>query len=344
MHVETVATAAQKPSNVAAYVSVADGDRPITNLDEFSFKIYEDGKLLDHAQIQQRLLPSDQVAAHRTLLLVDMSGDIKDSFTRDHIAQAVSGFVSAVRATQPVTVYAFDGAKTIRFIGDYPMGEDPVSEITPLVKYTSKDVSSNLNAAVVDALKQLDARLASSGRSLRVGTLVVFARGSDLAGRVSGSEMDSAIEDSGHHVMGIGIKSAGYRPGFASETFMAEDMYGLGATFITAAQRVTDLAKQFYLIAYCSPSRAGDRSARIEVTTKNAEGEEISGAAYVEFNADGFGSGCDSKTTPRFVTPKRGHGSESHAGSGNSTSGAATPKENDDEAVVPPPNKPGYAP
>ena len=343
MRVETVATSAQKPSNVAVYLSVADGDRPITNLDELDFKVYEDGQLLDHAQIQQRLLPRDRVAAHRTLLLVDMSGDMRDSFIRGHIARAVVAFVNALRKTQPVTVYAFDSGKTLRFIGDYPSSDEPVEEMKQLWEYKSQDVSSNLNGAVVDALKQLDSRLASSGRSLRVGTLVVFVRGPDLAGRVAGHEMESAIEDSEHEVLAVAIEP--YRPSFASDTIMAKDMRDLEATFTSAAKRVADTYNHYYLIAYCSPARAGHRSVRIEAVTKNAEGEEISGSAHAEFNADGFSAGCDSKSPPRFVAQSKGGGGSGGSGSsgGGSPPSNASPAEEDD-SIVPPPDKPGYAP
>src|SRR5262245_33799776 len=69
LRVDPVATSSQKPSNVALYMTVADGDKAVTGLTEASFKVYEDGQLLSPAQTQQTLLPRDVAAVHRALLL-----------------------------------------------------------------------------------------------------------------------------------------------------------------------------------------------------------------------------------------------------------------------------------
>ncbi|HEY4102281.1 MAG TPA: hypothetical protein VGM44_00255, partial [Polyangiaceae bacterium] len=181
--VEPVATSFQKPSNVAAYISVADGKEPITELQLENFKIYENERPLSSEDIHQTLLPKELAAYHHTLLLVDVSGE---QAADDALAREVGSFVETVRKTQPVSVFVFDGSPSLRFVADFPKSPDGASaDVHALSKMGSSDVSRNLNGALTSGLKELDARLAQQRRTVKVGTLVVFTRGPDLAGRVS---------------------------------------------------------------------------------------------------------------------------------------------------------------
>jgi hypothetical protein len=92
--VKSVATSVQKPSNVALYLSVSDGDKPITDLTEQNFQILENGQPVDPEQSGLTLLDRKQVAVHRVLLLVDMSGKAGEKATRAAIARAAAGFVA----------------------------------------------------------------------------------------------------------------------------------------------------------------------------------------------------------------------------------------------------------
>lgn len=365
LHVEPIATTAQAPGNVAVYVTVADGDKPVTGLNASDFKIYEDGQEVTKGQSQQTLLPRDSVAVHRTLLLVDMSGSITAGQTRTQIATATIKFVSRLRKNQPVTVYAFDGGTHINLIGEFPKvaqsmeGAEDVEEIEKLENYTSTDPSSNLRSAVVDALKRLDTRLNSTAKPVRVGTLVVFLRGPDLAGRVEEHEMQEALDETKHRVYAIGLEDSNSRPGNIGRdaTFMAPSMASLGKAFDDAATRIEESFDGSYLLAYCSPARGGERTLRIEVSTDNAEGEEIRGDFRTEFDATGFGAGCSPTTTPRFTKawartdeeeedkdkdrPARSRRAPAAAPAGAAPQ-EAPPKEK--PAAEPPPESDGYAP
>jgi len=59
-----------------------------------------------------------------------------------------------------------------------------------------------------------------------------------------------------------------------------------------------------YLVSYCSPSRAGKRELRLEVTTKDAQGKLNVGSYQTEFDASGFGPGCNPLLAPHFVVAK----------------------------------------
>ena len=52
---------------------------------------------------------------------------------------------------------------------------------------------------------------------------------------------------------------------------------------------------RYYLLSYCSPSRAGKHKLMVKVTFKGK-----SGSLEHEFNAKGFRAGCDPKRRPNF--------------------------------------------
>jgi hypothetical protein len=363
VQVESVATSVQKPSNVAIYMSVSKDDEPIRSLTEKDFHIKEDGQELAPDQTKQVLLPRDVAAVHRALLLVDMSGPVKEGDARNTISLAVARFVTRAHATQPVTVYAFDGGAAIRLIGEFPEGTDAIGDIPALTSYEPQDPSSNLNGAIPEALAQLDARLAVQ-KPIRVGTFVVFARGPDLAGRIQESKASDALSEHKFVKYAIAVKDA---PSFHASrlgrdgVFEAESAASLLTAFDDAGARVASTVERYFLLSYCSPARAGKRRLRVEVVTKDAEGKESSGGFATSFDSDGFTSGCDPTQRPRFVPPKeppktKDEGDDSKKAeekktdekkpSAPRTDGPRAPASSggdDDDAVVPPPSKPGYA-
>ncbi len=361
LRVNTVATSVDKPSNVAVYFSVNKDHAPVAGLFEKNFQISEDGQDLTADQTKQTLLPRDMVAVHRALLLVDMSGPVAIGDTRAKIASAVARFVTKAHASEPVTVFAFDGGASVKLVGEYPQGTDDIADIASLASYTQTDSSSNLNSAIVEALSELDARLMTQQKPIRVGSLVVFARGPDLAGRVSEDKMTDAIEDSDDLVYTVDVKDG---PGFHASrlgragTFTADTIATIDGTLEHAGETLAAAVNGYYLLSYCSPARAGDRHFRIKVTTTDEKGQDVYGTLGSDFDATGFTSGCDPTTRPRFVIrPKPDAKHERHddkdddhpkhdaspATSHGAEPAAATPGNDEGDAVVPPPAKPGYA-
>jgi hypothetical protein len=368
LHVDQVATSSQKPSNVAVYMAISKGDDAALGLTEKNFRISEDGTELTAEQTRQTLLPRDDAAVHRALLLLDMSGPVTEGDTRHQIAMAAARFAAKAHVTEPLTIYAFDGGPSIRLISEIPQGVEDVAELPQLESYAPADTSSNLNSAIIESLAQLDARLMTAQKPIRIGTLVVFARGPDLAGRVADSKLSEALDGSKHLIFAITLKDVqGFHAGRVGRTgtFEAEGMPSLLNTFDKAGEKVANTVAAYYLLSYCSPARAGQRNVLIRVTTTDAEGKELSGGTSTEIDAGGFASGCDPQQKPRFVTqagPAPVHEAveappsepEPHAAppapaptkekppkpGGKSPSPAPA---DDDDAVVPPPAKPGYA-
>jgi len=365
LDVEAVGISAQQPSNVAVYLWAAHGDEPLTELSLGDFRIYENDQELSSSEIGLTLLDRTAAAEHHTLLLVDMSGSSNEQ--RQDIARAVAPFVARVRQAQGVTVYAFAGTATPTLVGEFPRlagGNEP-RRLPELESYLPADTSRDLHGAILEGLKQLDARLMRAQKPLRVGSLVVFTRGTDLAGRVSYDQVQTALDETRHLVFALGVGDSdddGLSDIGRNGVVRAHAMNTIGIGFEDTATLVDANLRRYYLLSYCTPARAGRRQLRVEVTTTDREGEPIAGDVELEFNADGFGPGCDPTAPPRFVVqapPATGGPPAPEPGSGVSVDAApaapSTPAPTDAEPapdasaegtdeIAPPPDRPGYAP
>lgn len=306
--VRPLATNAEPPANVAVYVGVTEQGEPLTDLDASAFRIYENEVLLEPDKVKTTILPRELVTSEHVVLLVDVSGELKDE-QRSIYARAVEGFVRKLQTTLPVTVFAFSGSEKPKKIGEYARAAGTLDAIPPsalkLAKHTPQDPSRDLNGAIVAGLEELDARLAAEGKPVELGTLVVFARGPDLAGRVSAEALDEVLASSQAGIIGIGVEPETPYLDFAQNgVFRAgnpeEVPNALPIAFEEAASRIMKVYRRYYLVAYCSPSRGGKPKARIEVLYKGENGKERRGESEFDFEATGFTEGCDPETPPRF--------------------------------------------
>jgi hypothetical protein len=303
VRVEALATSAQKPANVAAYLGVSAGEEPLTELEAKNFHVYENGQELDPHQTQRMLLSREAVTHERVLLLVDVSENPTPEQRAEYV-RAVEAFVRKLHASISVSVQAFDGSPGLKPVGEYPRGSDALSAAA-LLKLASKDDSRDLHGAVLAGLGELDRLARNSAKPIELGTLVVFANGPDLAGRTERRKLDEALEKTGHAVIGVGIgPDTGYL-GFARDGVIhAQSADTLPIAFEEAGARVAATHAKYYLVSYCSPARAGTRSVRIEVVHEDKDGHEHTGSTDFEIDAAGFGPGCDPATPPRFDQQK----------------------------------------
>lgn len=303
LNLRTLGTAADKPSHVSVYLAATRGEQPVTGLNAEDFTIYEQGQALDASETQQTLLPRESAAAHRVLLLMDVSAATPEDVRRE-LAQSEELFVETARRTQAVSVYAFDGGANIRLLSELDRETKPTKLSTSLAP-RPRDTSRNLNGAVVQALDQLDAKLANSSLPLKVGTLVVFSGGGDLAGRVSPSELGARLEKSTALLITIGIGENAELQRLGRNGYVdAHSKDTLSLAFEDAAHRVDADSAKYYLLSYCSPARAEHRQVRIELKVLDDKGKPETGSAQTEFDATGFSPGCDAHATPHFARPK----------------------------------------
>jgi hypothetical protein len=305
---QMVDASVQKPSNVAVYFTVdTRGGDPVPGLTAEQFHIYEDHKLVSPFESKQTILNPEVAAMHYTLLLVDMSGSVTQSGSVPVLEDAAGRFTERVGKFQQTAIYAFDGRADIIPIRGFSGGHAGVGS---LGGFQSKDPSTNLYGAVVEAIKVLGKQLEKSPVPLRFGTLVVFTDGTDHAHRVSRDDLKKALGDVNFEVFVIGVgaeidegelKMIG-RTGAA----LSKDPAAVGKTFDEVAARIEGYSKRFYLLSYCSPARAGEHELTVEPFTSDGKMGEVS----YRFNAEGFGPNCDPNRKPAFDLrhPRSGKG------------------------------------
>lgn len=291
----------QKPSQVALYFSLETSDgEPVGGLDAKAFKIYEDDQLISPFESKQTILNPEMSVVHYTLLLLDLSGSITESGSMHALMSASSGFAEKITKMQKMAVYGFDGSPDLHRAVDFTSNSGSVTRgLAVVASRKSRDPSTNLNGAVVEAVKVLEKALSRSKQPLRFGTLIVFTDGTDRAHRVPEEEMHRILDEANINVFAIGLGaeisddqlSRLGRQGFVK----ADEQANIGEAFEQVAARIEAAARKFYLLSYCSPSRAGTHRLRVEVSDKGQSG----GLEY-EFNADGFGPKCDPNRKPNF--------------------------------------------
>jgi hypothetical protein len=352
LHVEPLATSFQRPSNVAAYVAVTDADEPLTELSPSNFRVYENEQLVPGELSRLTLLDRNVAAAHHALLLVDMSG-AQSAEARGSLAKAALGFIQKISTQEPASVFAFDGSPNITPVGSVARGGQ-LSSLPALESFSVRDSSRNLNGAVVAALAKLDSTLSQTGRAIKVGTLVVFANGPDVAGRVSDDKLRDALSASGYDVIAIGVaeRADGIAELGRRGLIRSQSPDTLPIAFEEAAEKAQSELEKHYLVAYCSPARAGSRRLRLQVVYTTKEGKEHTGDFETDFDAKGFGAGCNPETPPHFTLKAKPAAKSEQEGTKAAGAPAeqrpaltsdSKPADEAEDAPVAPPEKGGYA-
>jgi hypothetical protein len=307
-----IKSAQQRPSNVAVYFKVQkDENNPVGGMTADQFRIYEDGVLVSQFESKQTILNPEVAASHYTLLLVDMSGSVSsDQTSVDTLVQAAGTFTERVEKSHKVGIYAFDGSPDLHPIVPFTTSTGSAKEgVKELSTFKPEDPSTNLNGAVVKGLEELDKALSHAEQPMRFGTLVIFTDGTDHAARVSADEMRDKVKDSKYDVFAIGlgteIKKGELEDIGRSGTAMAADKNAVVKAFDDIGAKIEARTKSYYLLSYCSPARAGKHEVRIEAVLKDAQGKnETTGSLRTDFDATGFGPGCDPNAPPSFDVSK----------------------------------------
>jgi len=287
-----------EPSNVAVFFTVDTSDgEPVPGLEATDFRIYEDGQLVSADESQQTIVNQEVAAEHYTLLLVDMSGSVTESDQVPLIVSAAQSFASTLEGYQKVAVYAFDGSEEIFPIQRFRAAN--AGGIARLSGFRTRDPSTNLHGAVVQALDVLDAELEEAETPLRFGTLVVFTDGTDRAARVSATDMRRRLRRTPYDVFAMGVgneidESVLDDIGHSGYVFI-QQTEAITAAFAAISEQIVGMTQRYYLLSYCSPARAG----RHEVTVEAIRGED-SGSLDYDFDATGFGPDCDPNRPPAF--------------------------------------------
>lgn len=312
VRVEPVAVSSQKPGNVALFVAVSQHGSGVLGLQKQDFKVFENGVALDNDQIGLTLLPTTESASSHATLLVDMSKSLKPS-ERKSLSDALRPFIVRLRQREAVSLYAFDGAEKVHLVQEYSRDaraepDEKDTSMDRLLSFSRKDASTSLYSAVIDGASKLDASLAAEGRPIRNGTLIVVALNPDSAGRVEESKLRDFIDDSPHHYF---LMTVGTTASAANLSFIGKNGETRAGSAMTMSAPLNDVANAIdddyfrnYLVAYCSPARAGTRDLRLQVTTRDAQGKQSVGSYSTQIDATGFGPGCSPGAPPHFALAK----------------------------------------
>ena len=298
LKLQLVDASVRKPSNVAVYFTVdTTSGQPVANLQPTDFRIYEDGRPISALESQQTILQQEIAAVHDTLLLVDMSGSVVGSGDMPALTGAVASFADRVGPYQKVAIYTFDGSPHINQVVGF--GGNVRAGVSALERYKPKDPSTNLNGGIVEAVKVLSRQLDSAAQPLRFGTLVVFTDGTDRAHRVSNDDVRKTLDTAAFDTFAIGvgaeIDGGELRAIGRSGTFASQNRADIARGFDEVAARIEAASRRFYLLSYCSPSRAGEHDVQVEAV---ADGK--SGRLSHHFDATAFGPRCDPNQKPAF--------------------------------------------
>ena len=297
----------RRPSNVAVYFTVDrnNGD-PVPGLTADRFKIYEDDAPVSQLESRQTILNPEVAAIHYTLLLMDMSGSVTESGQLATLQAAAQTFTQRVEHFQRVGIYAFDGSPNLTPIVPFTNSAGSASSgLSALANFHARDPSTNLYGAIVEALHTLEVALNSATQPLRFGTLVVFTDGTDHAHRVTRADMMRVVHDSTYDIFTIGVGAetdAGeLREIGRTGAVVEQNQAAVQQAFESIATRIEGYTQRYYLLGYCSPSRAGEHDVRIEAHAQDGQ----TGSLTYHFNAAGFQPNCDPNQAPSFDTTLR---------------------------------------
>jgi hypothetical protein len=298
LKLQLVDASVRKPSNVAVYFTVdTHGGEPVADLTPQDFKIYEDGQPVSSLESKQTILQEQVAAIHYTLLLVDMSGSVVDSGDMPALIQAAQSFADRVGPYQKVAVYTFDGSPHLTPIVGF--GGNVRSGVGTLATRRPRDPSTNLNGGVIEGVRVLSQQMDHAPVPLRFGTLVVFTDGTDRAHRASAEDVGKALDGAGFETYVIGVGQEVDRSQLSkigrSGTFASQNRQDVQKGFDEIATRIEAASKRYYLLSYCSPSRAGAHDVQVEADARGA-----SGRLQYHFEANGFGPNCDPNQRPSF--------------------------------------------
>jgi uncharacterized protein YegL len=286
---------------VAFQLRGCEDKRPVPALDLADFNLREDAAAVSTLESGAAVVQDDRSFQQAVLIMLDLSGSVLGSLPEVKIA--AKGLVDGLSRRPQVALYTFDGRAAPQLRADFTTDLPAIAAVIDGITPEQIDVSTNLNGAVVSGVRLLeDRRLAVEATGvLYTGALAIFTDGTDRAARVPEAEALEAAKDSDVSVFAIGLGSeidVGYlgNIGRTGDVALAADLGGLDDAFAKVGQSISNLANSYYVLAYCSPSRANNHELSLSLAGH-------SGSWAGKFDASGFVGGCTPEDFLADVTP-----------------------------------------
>ncbi len=296
--IQILDTKTEPPAKVSVtfQVTTEEGE-PVPDLPVDAFEILDNGQSDSGFESSKAFQPKPGRFQTSVVLLLDMSGSITGSDALPLLRTAAGAFVDKALEAQGVAVgiWWFDGSTDLVQLVDFTDDAEALrTALEGLTADLTRDNSTNLNGAVQLGIEVVEQRLqdGSQGGLIQAGALVIFTDGTDQANRVPPAAALSAVEASTIAIYSIGLRgeideSFLSRIGRSGSAF-ADDAASLLEEFTGVGDDIEALANSFYVLAYCSPRRAGiSNELMIRVVLTDRRGE-----ATTVYPAVNFTGGC----------------------------------------------------
>jgi len=242
---------------VSLSVTVTDGAKYVTALDQDDFEVFEDGArqaITFFSRVQQPIALA---------ILLDTSNSMEDKLATAQ--EAAIGFVRRMRKEDAIEVIEFNSQVRI----PQPFTSDP-NALERAIRQTTVNGSTSLYNAIYVSLRELKKERAASAEEIRRQAIVVLSDGDDTSSLVEYEEVLNLAKRSETAIYAIGLRQAeSGRPRFKEAEFVLRQLSQEtgGRVFFPASvaelpkiyeQISEELASQ-YSIAYSSknPMRNG---------------------------------------------------------------------------------------
>jgi VWFA-related protein len=296
--IEILDTKTEPPAKVLVtfQVSTEDGD-PVPNLPVDAFELLDNGQSDSGFESSKAFQPRPGRFQASVALVLDMSGSITASDALPALKSAAAAFVDKALDASGVAVgvWWFDGGADLVQLVDFTDNATTLKvAINDLTEDVTRDNSTNLNGAIQQGIRVVEQRMQDGavGGIAQAGALVIFTDGTDQANRVPASTALAAVEASSIAVYSIGLRGEIDEPFLSSigrsGSAFADSSAALLSQFSGIGGDIEALANSFYVLAYCSPRRAGlNNTLTIRVRLDGRQAE-----ATTTYPAVNFTGGC----------------------------------------------------
>lgn len=242
---------------VSLNVTVTDGAKYVTGLDQDDFEVYEDGAkqtITFFSRVQQPIALA---------ILLDTSNSMEDKLSTAQ--EAATGFVRRMRKDDAIEVIEFNSQVRI----PQPFTND-VNALERAIRQATVNGSTSLYNAIYVSLRELKVERARTAEEIRRQAIVVLSDGDDTSSLVEYEEVLNLAKRSETAIYAIGLRQAETgRPRFREAEFVLRQLSqetGGRVFFPTTVSELPKIYEQIseelasqYSIAYSSknPMRNG---------------------------------------------------------------------------------------
>ena len=238
-------------------VTVMEGAKYVSDLEESDFEVYEDGAR------QSLILFSRVLQPIALAILLDTSASMNERL--ETAQEAAIGFARRMRTEDVIEVIDFDSQ--VRILQTFT---NDVAALEKAIRGTDVNGSTSLYNAIYISLKELKKVRAAAAEEIRRQAIVVLSDGDDTSSLVPYEEVLDLAKRSETAIYAVGLRPTGtHRTEFKEAEFVLKQLAqetGGRAYFVTSASELPKIYEQIseelanqYTLAYTSknPMRNG---------------------------------------------------------------------------------------